>query len=187
MPKLTNPGGGASIDLTAPGPIGGTTPAAGTFTSLITSGQSLTGSQAASLVNLATTWNTTGTPSMIYGRVTNTASNAASLLIDVGTVAGGSLFKVAASNGNATATRWAVTSSSSYLDANCNVAGTHIVESGLIMLNSGQTVGVRRGTGTPEGVVTAGIGSLFLRTDGGTSTTLYVKESGTGNTGWVAK
>jgi len=43
------------------------------------------------------------------------------------------------------------------------------------------------GTGTPEGVVTANIGSLFLRQDGGASTTLYVKESGTGNTGWVAK
>lgn len=43
------------------------------------------------------------------------------------------------------------------------------------------------GTGTPEGAVTAGVGTLFLRTDGGTSTTLYVKESGTGNTGWVAK
>jgi hypothetical protein len=27
---------------------------------------------------------------------------------------------------------------------------------------------------------------LFLRTNGGTGTTLYIKESGTGNTGWVA-
>lgn len=43
------------------------------------------------------------------------------------------------------------------------------------------------GTGTPEGAVTATVGSLFTRTDGGASTTLYVKESGTGNTGWVAK
>lgn len=43
------------------------------------------------------------------------------------------------------------------------------------------------GTGTPEGVVTAGVGSLFLRTDGGALTTLYIKESGAGNTGWVAK
>ena len=43
------------------------------------------------------------------------------------------------------------------------------------------------GTGTPEGVLTAPIGSLFTRTDGGALTTLYVKESGTGNTGWVAK
>lgn len=43
------------------------------------------------------------------------------------------------------------------------------------------------GAGTPEGAVTATVGSLFLRSDGGASTTLYVKESGTGNTGWVAK
>lgn len=43
------------------------------------------------------------------------------------------------------------------------------------------------GTGTPEGAVTAGVGTLFLRANGGASTTLYVKESGTGNTGWVAK
>lgn len=46
---------------------------------------------------------------------------------------------------------------------------------------------VIRGTGTPEGAVSAGVGSLFLRTDGGAGTTLYVKESGTGNTGWVGK
>jgi len=46
---------------------------------------------------------------------------------------------------------------------------------------------ISSGTGTPESVVTAPIGSLFLRTDGGASTTLYVKESGAGNTGWIAK
>ena len=43
------------------------------------------------------------------------------------------------------------------------------------------------GNGSPEGVVTASVGALFLRADGGASTTLYVKESGSGNTGWVAK
>lgn len=43
------------------------------------------------------------------------------------------------------------------------------------------------GTGSPEGSVTAEVGSIFLRTDGGTSTTLYVKESGSADTGWVAK
>jgi len=48
-------------------------------------------------------------------------------------------------------------------------------------------VGFLTGTGSPEGVTTAGIGSIFRRTDGGTSTTLYIKESGTGNTGWIAK
>jgi len=43
------------------------------------------------------------------------------------------------------------------------------------------------GAGDPEGVVTAVVGSLYTRTDGGAGTTLYVKETGTANTGWVAK
>jgi hypothetical protein len=43
------------------------------------------------------------------------------------------------------------------------------------------------GAGEPEGVVSAAIGSMYTRTDGGAGTTLYVKESGAGNTGWVAK
>lgn len=41
------------------------------------------------------------------------------------------------------------------------------------------------GSGSPEGVLTAPVGSEFHRTDGGASTTLYIKESGTGNTGWI--
>lgn len=56
--------------------------------------------------------------------------------------------------------------------------------------SNGMPVGVRRkmfGSGTPEAVVTAGIGSMFSRIDGGAGTSLYVKESGTSNTGWVAK
>lgn len=43
------------------------------------------------------------------------------------------------------------------------------------------------GTGSPEGVVTAPVGSVYRRSDGGANTTLYVKQSGTGNTGWVGK
>jgi len=46
---------------------------------------------------------------------------------------------------------------------------------------------IKYGSGSPEGVITANIGSLYLRTDGSTSTTLYVKTSGTGSTGWTAK
>lgn len=46
-------------------------------------GQSLTGSNAQSLVNLATTWNTTGTPTAFLMTVTDTASNASSLLMDL--------------------------------------------------------------------------------------------------------
>jgi hypothetical protein len=45
----------------------------------------------------------------------------------------------------------------------------------------------RSGTGTPEGVITGNVGDLWTRLDGGATTTLYVKTSGTGNTGWTAK
>lgn len=45
----------------------------------------------------------------------------------------------------------------------------------------------RFGSGTPEGAVIAPIGAVFHRTDGGAGTSFYVKESGTGNTGWVGK
>ena len=44
-----------------------------------------------------------------------------------------------------------------------------------------------RGTGTPESIITAPVGSRYIRTDGGVGTTFYVKETGTGNTGWAAK
>jgi hypothetical protein len=42
-----------------------------------------------------------------------------------------------------------------------------------------------RGSGSPEGAVTAPVGSIYHRSDGGTRTSLYVKESGSGNTGWL--
>ncbi len=45
----------------------------------------------------------------------------------------------------------------------------------------------RRGAGSPETVVTAPIGTLYLQTDGGAATTLWVKESGAAAVGWVAK
>jgi hypothetical protein len=47
--------------------------------------------------------------------------------------------------------------------------------------------GIFHGSGSPEGVVTAPVGSLFLRADGSPGSTFYVKESGVGNTGWAAK
>ncbi|MDF2667709.1 MAG: hypothetical protein K0R67_15 [Paenibacillus sp.] len=41
--------------------------------------------------------------------------------------------------------------------------------------------------GSPEGIVTAPVGSIAMRTDGGTQSSMYVKESGTGSTGWKGK
>ena len=51
---------------------------------------------------------------------------------------------------------------------------------------SDTTRNLRWGTGSPNGVVTASVGSIYLDTAGGAGTTLYIKETGTGNTGWVA-
>jgi hypothetical protein len=68
--------------------------------------------------------------------------------------------------------------------------------SGQTLLNlpkSASVTGVRgypqqyQGAGSPESALTAVVGSIYFRTDGGASTSLYVKESGSGNTGWIAK
>lgn len=48
-------------------------------------------------------------------------------------------------------------------------------------------VTIYTGTGSPNGSQEGSVGDLFLRTDGGSNTTFWVKESGTGNTGWTAK
>ena len=49
------------------------------------------------------------------------------------------------------------------------------------------SVKIVSGSGSPNSVVTAPPGSLYLNTSGGAGTTLYVKESRTDNLGWVAK
>ena len=64
-------------------------------------------------------------------------------------------------------------------------ANLSILANGLLVLGNGTTHGEY--VGNPEGAVTAPVGSTRYRTDGGASTTLYVKQSGTGNTGWAAK
>lgn len=71
--------------------------------------------------------------------------------------------------------------------ADCRL-GENVITGGTTrLLNASAQVIHHSGTGTPEAALTAGIGSIYVRTDGGASTTLYIKESGTGNTGWVAK
>lgn len=46
------------------------------------------------------------------------------------------------------------------------------------------TVDLRTGTATPEAAVTGTVGDVFLRTDGDIGTSIYIKQSGSGNTGW---
>lgn len=63
-----------------------------------------------------------------------------------------------------------------------NAAGS----SGLLLMANGGA-GFYFNAGTPEGVITATVGSICMNTAGGALTSFYVKESGSGNTGWVAK
>jgi hypothetical protein len=61
---------------------------------------------------------------------------------------------------------------------------------GLIVRNlfvNSTSVKITSDSSSPESSVTAPVGSIYTRTDGGASTRLYVKESSSGNTGWVAK
>lgn len=46
---------------------------------------------------------------------------------------------------------------------------------------------IRSGAGAPEAAVVGSVGDIYLRTGGGAGTSFYVKESGTGNTGWTGK
>ena len=65
--------------------------------------------------------------------------------------------------------------------------GALIVSGGVGIAGAVNSLYQRVGSGTPEGVVTAPVGAVFHRTNGGAGTSFYVKESGTGNTGWIAK
>ena len=63
-------------------------------TSVLTStGYSLTGANAQSLIDLAGTWNTSGTPTLIKANITDTSSNANSLLVDL-QVGGSTKFRI---------------------------------------------------------------------------------------------
>lgn len=84
----------APVNLSSPEAIGSTTPNTGAFTTLSatppanttafnSTGFSLTGANAQTLLNLAGTWNTSGTPTAFKLNVTDTASNSSSVLMDL--------------------------------------------------------------------------------------------------------
>ncbi len=52
-------------------------------------------------------------------------------------------------------------------------------------LTLGGSPTITTGSGSPNGAVTATIGSLYLRTDSNAEGNLYTKTSTTGNTGWT--
>lgn len=93
-----------------------------TFTALVLSGQSLTGSSSTSVFDASTTWNTTGTPTAWKLNITDTASNAASLLLDL-RVGGISLFNV--KKDGTTGIGTASPSQKLHVDGNIRVTGAY--------------------------------------------------------------
>ncbi len=92
------------------------------------------------------------------------------------------------------ATNWAIQMATDDEVTNANAlvltrSGTTLTQADLrttkLVLANGPSVNV--GHSSPEGTVVASVGSLYMRTAGGASTSFYVKEFGSGNTGWVAK
>jgi hypothetical protein len=72
-----------------------------------------------------------------------------------------------------------------YSDA---INGTQgIVAPDINQVTLGNGIKISAGSGSPNGVVPGNPGDLYLNMAGGSVNTLWVKESGTGNTGWVAK
>lgn len=91
------------------------------------------------------------------------------------------------------AERWTINTSGHFVPASgttYNIGSASLPVNDLTLAGklywTGSTVLDFAGSNSPEGAITAGIGSVYRRTNGGSGTTLYVKESGTGNTGWTA-
>lgn len=66
-------------------------------------------------------------------------------------------------------------------------AGTaQLAASQLLLANASVDIGIYVGSSQPNGLITANVGSIYLANSGGAGTTLWTKETGTGNTGWSA-
>jgi len=170
----------------------------------------LTNASATGALNVSPVWNNGATTfAGIYGRVTNTASGATSKLIDVA-LADGSRGFVVTKDGTIQLTgtnayrqvlidvpgaTFGALGLSLNGTARLNITTASVISNGvpiaadwggyLAIRDSGSSVtelSIKRGAGSPEGVVTANAGSLYLNSSGGAP---YYKNTGTGNTGWV--
>jgi hypothetical protein len=70
-------------------------------------------------------------------------------------------------------------------NSNSSAATTYITDAGRTVYTMLGRAKVFANTGTPEAVITAPAGSLYMNLNGGVGTTIYAKGSGSGNTGWV--
>jgi hypothetical protein len=98
------------------------------------------------------------------------------------------LGNVSANDSNTSSLSWNAEGSATVGDRCCSAYGISTFGGARVsLLDQDSSTRTVFGTGSPEGAVTAGVGSTYMRQDGGAGTSFYIKESGTGNTGWVAK
>jgi hypothetical protein len=71
-------------------------------------------------------------------------------------------------------------------DGALTVTGLQVLTQ-LVQVLNGISPFFSTGTGSPNGVVTSPPGAIYLNQAGGAGATLWVKESGSGASGWIAK
>lgn len=119
-----------------------------------------------------------------YGVQVNARSNAIARAVVIGNSVRSAVTGVAFQKTAGSYTNFPVCTGNSFTSATVAVEATS--QTILVGGQQGDVV-VLVGAGDPEAAITAPIGSVFYRNDGGAGTVLNIKESGTGNTGWVAK
>jgi hypothetical protein len=162
-----------SPTLTTPVINGATNTAA-----IASTGYSLTGSNATSAIDLAGTWNTSGTPTLIKANVTDTASNANSLLMDL-QVGGVSKLSVSKSSVVRSAGDMTIMAGSGFVGTISVGAGgsnyfSIVGSTGAATFSSSLTV-----NGLSHGSVTAGITASTTQTQGQGALTKNINEVST--------
>lgn len=135
-------------------------------------------------------------PSDVYVFVTgNTITNVARpyAIYSASTTTFNKLFAI----GNNLSLAGSNTNSSVWNVEGAAVVGTEVISANNVnpgtiglqynMIDQSSSLLTLYGAGSPEGSVTASPGSIYFNKSGGAGTTLYVKQSGSGNTGWVGK
>jgi hypothetical protein len=143
----------------------------------------------------------TTSPTQILDVVAGSAANAAMAVRNTGTSGQTATLKLS-SGFSGTQGDASIVATSAELRLNASTVGgtgsiatiytaagerVRVDSTGRIFLGGTSGPSINNGNGSPEGVVSAAVGSTYLRKDGGAGTSFYVKESGTGNTGWIAK
>lgn len=87
---------------------------------------------------------------------------------------------------------WSLAGAGGAMEINSGTGGSYLTLQHYALKLKDQAganeVRIKSGSGSPEGALAFPVGSIYFRTDGGTGTTFYVKETGAAtNTGWVAK